>query len=192
MLVGELPGERVFYLGKLGQREKSEIRVTDLFFVFGFFATNCLMHVNLSLIWCSRLFECYNFSSVSCYKTYRLCLYPGLHPSCETLISGTHSSITGLAHACDLVSSPAGSWLCSWCSPCTTNNCGTPVIPEWNDCSLGGPQCPVLVSTHFPKLGKDLSPGCLGIKALLRLCYIKPWTWNRAVHHVIFLWMYPS
>ena len=167
-----------------------------LFFCFFcFFATNCLMGINLSLIWYSRLFGCDNFSSVSCCKTHRLCLYyPGLHPSCETLISSTRSSIAGLADACCLVSSPAGSWLCSWCSPGTTNNCGTLVILEIGllRCSLGGPQCPVLISAHFSEPGKDLSPGGLGIKALLRLCSVKPCTWNWAVHHVIFLWMYPS
>lgn len=135
-----------------------------------------------------RLFGCYNFSSVSCCKTHRLCLHSGLHPSCETLISGTHSSTAGLAEACCLVSSPAGSWLRSWCSPGTTNNCGTLVILEVGllRCSLGGPHCPVLLSAHFPERGKDLSPGCLGIKALLRFCYIKPWTWNRVVHHFMF------
>lgn len=141
------------------------------------------MSVNLSLIWCSRLFGCYNFSSVSCCKSHQLCLYPGLHHSCETFISGTHSPITSLADARYLVSSPAGCCLLSWCSPGSTNNCRTLVILEmgllW--CSLGGFQCPVLISSHFPEPGKDLSPECLGIKALLWLCYIEPCIWNRTV-----------
>lgn len=88
-----------------------------------FSTTNCLMGVNLSLILCSRFFGCYNFSSVSCCKSHRLCLYPGLLHSCEALISGTHSSVSGLADACYLVSSPAGSCLLSWCSPGSTNDC---------------------------------------------------------------------
>lgn len=152
------------------------------------------MGVNLSSICCSGVFGCYNFSSVSCCKTHQLCLYPGFHHSCETLISETHSPITALADVCCLVHSPAGSWLLSWYPPGTTSNCETLVIPEmgllW--CSLGGPQCPLLISSRFPEPGKDLSPGCLGIKALLWLCCIKPWIWNRLVHHSIFPWMYPS
>lgn len=156
--------------------------------------TSCLIGVNLSSIQCSGLFGCYNFSSVSCCKTHRLCLYPGLHHSCETLISGTHSPITALADACCLVSSPAGSWLLFWYSPGTTNNCGTLVNLETGllCCSLGGPPCPVLISTHFPEPGKDLSPGCLGIKALLWLCHIKPWIWNRLVHHIFCAWVCSS
>lgn len=190
---GGIALSRSVLLGQIRTKgKKLEVRVASWFFgvfgFFGFFATNCLMGVNLSLMWCSRLFGCYNFSSVSCCKTHRLCLRPGLHPSCETLISGTHSSIASLADACCLVSSPAGSWLRSWCSPGTTNNRGTLVILEMGlqQCSLGGPQCPVLFSAHFPEPGEDLSPGCLGIKALLRLCDITPGTWNRAVHHVVF------
>lgn len=119
------------------------------------------MGVNLSSICCSRVFGCYNFSSVSCCKTHQLCLYPGFHHSCETLISETHSPITALADVCCLVHSPAGSWLLSWYPPGTTSNCETLVILEmgllW--CSLGGPQRPLLISSHFPEPGKDLSPG---------------------------------
>lgn len=149
--------------------------------------TSCLMGVNLSLIRCSRLFGCYNFSSVSCCKTHRLRLYPGLHHSCETLISRTHSPITALADACSLVSSPAGSWPLFWCPLGTTDDCGALV-----NCSLGGPPRPVLISTHFPEPGKDLSPGCLGIKALLWLCHTKPWIWNRLVRHIFCAWMCSS
>lgn len=120
--------------------------------------TSCLMGVNLSSIRCSRLFGCYNFSSVSCCKTHWLRLYPGLHHSCETLISGTHSPITALADACCLVSSPAGSWLLFWCSPGTANNCGTLVNLETGCCAA--PWVALHVLYLFPLISLNLGRIC--------------------------------
>ena len=86
-------------------RTKREIRGKGCWFFFSH-TTNCLMDVNLSLIWCSKFFGYYNFSSVSCRKSHWLCRCPGLHRSCETLISATQpSTAAGLADACSGVSS---------------------------------------------------------------------------------------
>ena len=49
MPVRELPGQEVQDLGKLGQREESEVK----FAAFLFPTTSCLMGVNLSSLWWS-------------------------------------------------------------------------------------------------------------------------------------------
>lgn len=151
--------------------------------------TSCLIGVNLSSIQCSGLFGCYNFSSVSCCKTHRLRLYPGLHHSCETLISGTHSPITALADACCLVGSPAGSGSSSdtLLAPLTT----VELLSIWRQAAVIS-----WVALHvlylFPLLlnWKDCL-GCLE-SALLWLCHIKPWIWNRLVHHIFCAWVCSS
>lgn len=146
---GEWPGHEEQDLGKAGQREKAELMVA------AFFQRPLTQGVNLSLIQYSRLFGCDYFSSVSCRKTHRLRLKPGLHHSCGTLISGTHASLAAQAHACCLVSSPAGPWFFSCCSSGTANNCGSLVVLEMGplQCCLGGLQCPVLISAHFSEPG---------------------------------------
>lgn len=74
------------------------------------------------------------------------------------------------------MSSPANACLLSWCSPGTTNDCGTLVIPEigllW--CSLGGPQCPVLISSHFSEPSGDLPPSYLESKLYSDFAVVNP------------------